>query len=172
MSAPVIQLRPCEPEDLELLYSIENDPTLWNTSNSEGPYSRYAIKHYIASAQPIHACGELRLVIEVTLSEGNREAIGLIDLTNYSALSARAEVGIALLKNYRGKGYAQQALALLEDFAINRLRIHLLYALVTPENFPSLKLFEKADFQQIAVLPSWHYAQASYRDIIVLAKFF
>lgn len=37
-------LRPLEPEDLELLYTIENDPSLWDTSNTDAPYSRFALK--------------------------------------------------------------------------------------------------------------------------------
>lgn len=169
---PLIKLRPCEPEDLELLYSIENDPELWNTSNNEGPYSRYAIKNYIASAQPIQACGELRLVIEVTLSFGYHKAIGVVDLTNYSALSARAEVGIALLKKFRGLGYGKQALTLLEEFATKRLKIHLLYALVDSKNITSEKLFKNSDYQAISELPEWQYNEGEYRTLTLFAKFF
>lgn len=58
----------------------------------------------------------------------------MIDLTNYSALNARAEVGITLLKAHRGKGLGSQALQLLEMFAVQRLRIHTLYASISPYN--------------------------------------
>ena len=53
-------LRPLEPEDLELLYSIENNEDLWNCSNADGPFSHYVLKKYIAEAATIHECGELR----------------------------------------------------------------------------------------------------------------
>ena len=43
-----LRLRPLEPEDLDWLYSIENDTALWDTSNTDIPYSRYALRQYIA----------------------------------------------------------------------------------------------------------------------------
>ena len=52
MSNQAIYLRDLEPEDLELLYTIENAPELWNITNNDGPYSRFALKQYIASQQP------------------------------------------------------------------------------------------------------------------------
>ena len=98
-------LRPLEPEDLELLYSIENNEDLWNCSNADGPFSHYVLKKYIAEAATIHECGQLRLAIDIALDKTNSPSrpIGLIDLTNYNALAARAEVGITLLKEHRGK---------------------------------------------------------------------
>lgn len=88
-------LRPLEPEDLELLYTIENDPSLWDTSNTDAPYSRFALKNYIASSASIHECGQLRQIIDLSNSSNEpSQPVGMIDLTNYSALNARAEVGI------------------------------------------------------------------------------
>ena len=42
-----IRLRAPEPEDLELLYKMENDTTLWSVGNSTQPYSRYTLRNYI-----------------------------------------------------------------------------------------------------------------------------
>ena len=38
-----ITLRSPEPEDLELMYTMENDTTLWSVGNATLPYSRYTI---------------------------------------------------------------------------------------------------------------------------------
>ena len=38
------KLRPVEPEDLELLYTVENNPALWLKACGSGPYSRFALK--------------------------------------------------------------------------------------------------------------------------------
>ena len=43
-----IRLRALEPEDLDWLYRIENDEHVWKWGNSNVPYSRYALKKYIA----------------------------------------------------------------------------------------------------------------------------
>ena len=50
MTTPEIRLRALEPEDLDLLYKIENDMKLWNVGATNVPYSRYTLHDYIATA--------------------------------------------------------------------------------------------------------------------------
>ncbi|MDR1654329.1 MAG: GNAT family N-acetyltransferase, partial [Prevotellaceae bacterium] len=57
-----IILRAVEPSDLEQLYLWENDPQLWTAGNTRNPYSRYALKQYIADFQKdIYESKQLRL---------------------------------------------------------------------------------------------------------------
>ena len=42
-----VNLRAIEPEDLDLLYRIENDVRLWNVGTSNVPYSRYVLHDYV-----------------------------------------------------------------------------------------------------------------------------
>ena len=49
-SIPTIRLRAIEPEDLDLLYLIENDTRLWNVGTTNVPYSRYTLHDYIATS--------------------------------------------------------------------------------------------------------------------------
>ena len=42
-------LRAPEPEDLACMMRFENTPTLWEISNTTGPYSRFHLKQYIES---------------------------------------------------------------------------------------------------------------------------
>ena len=44
-------LRAIEPEDLDMIYDIENNPEVWNVSNTTMPYSRFALHEYIANAR-------------------------------------------------------------------------------------------------------------------------
>ena len=60
-----VRLRALEPEDLELLYHIENDRQLWDVGTTNVPYSRYVLHDYIANASGnIYNDGEVRLIIE------------------------------------------------------------------------------------------------------------
>lgn len=172
MSAPHIQLRPLEPEDLQLLYEIENDPELRATSTLGAPCSRYAIKQYIAQAGSIHETGQLRLIIQTQEPPSTPTSAGTVDLTNYSPVDARAEVGITLLKPFRGKGIALAALTRLEAYAATYLRIHSLYAIVPQANQPSRNLFVRAGFAPVATLPHWLYRSQNYEDAILLQKIF
>ena len=44
-----MRIRAIEPEDLELLYTIENDMSLWWISSQTAPLSRYHLRDYIAN---------------------------------------------------------------------------------------------------------------------------
>jgi len=163
-------LRPLEPEDLALLYTLENDPELWDSANSDAPYSRYALKQYIAHAQPLHACGELRLVIEVAGEAGRRETVGAVDLTSYNALAARAEVGIAILAAFRHKGYGEEALRMLEELVRSRYQIHSFYAHTAESNAAAIQLFKQSGYTQVARLTDWVFRAGRYEAALLFQK--
>lgn len=164
-----VVLRALEPEDLDLLYSMENDGALWDVTLGKTPYSRFVLKQYIANQpQDFFQCGELRLVIETIDSH---KAVGLIDLTNHSPTDARAEIGIAIRAEARGRGYASAALRALEVYAHDILCLRMLYALVyRDKNEACRRLFQKADYHEIALLPAWNKRQGVYEDVAVFQK--
>lgn len=167
-----MKLRPLEPEDLDFLYTIENEWELWDSTNSDAPYSRYALKEYIASMSSVYSSGDLRLIIEVEGTDGKPVPIGMADLTDFSPLYARAQVGIALLKAYRGRGYGRQAVSLLERLAQSRLRIHSLYAYVSLGNRPSCQLFKELGYVTVATIPDWFYEGGAYQTAFLFMKLF
>lgn len=169
LAAEHVRLRSLEPEDLELLYTIENDPQLWDIGMSRRPYSRYALRLYIAQ-QPhdIYQGNELRLVIE---ERATAKGIGLIDLTNFSPTDQLAEIGIAILAEKRGYGYGQQAIGALERYSCQVLHIRQLYAHVLSRYNPAAhRLFQEAGFQPVAELPAWHLYRGKYEAVTVYVK--
>ena len=42
-----IYLRALEPNDLEFVYAMENDQSIWEVSNTQTPYSRFLVKQYL-----------------------------------------------------------------------------------------------------------------------------
>ena len=75
-----IYLRALEPEDLDFVYEIENDMSLWQLSDTQTPYSRFLIKQYLENAQQdIFEAKQLRLAICNT----NNDTIGLIDVFDF-----------------------------------------------------------------------------------------
>ena len=134
----LIRLRAIEPEDLELLYLIENDVQLWNVGASNVPYSRYVLHDYIANtASDIYADKQLRLIVE---NEGG-EVVGIADLVNFDPRNLRAEVGIVIIDKYRNHGYGVAALSQLVDYATNILNIHQLYSVIPCSNDKCVSLF-------------------------------
>ena len=122
-----VTLRAMEPEDLELLYRIENDTTLWNVGATNVPYSRYALHDFIAnSSSDIYRDRQVRLMIE----NAEHETIGIVDVVNFDPQHIRAEIGIVILGAYRNKGYGIRTLSQIEDYARNVLHLHQIYAII------------------------------------------
>lgn len=165
-----VRLRALEPEDLDLLYTIENDDSLWSVTPCRTPYSRYALRQYLSTQpQDFFQCGELRLVIETS---DTHRAVGLIDLTGHSPTDARAEIGIAVLSEERRKGYARAAISALERYATDILRLRMLYALVSTTANPAChNLFLAAGYHETAVLSAWNKTGTGYEDVSVFQKF-
>ena len=157
-----IRLRAPEPEDLELLYKMENDTTLWSVGNSTLPYSRYTLRNYIEQTRnDLYAEHQARFIIETN----NGTPAGMIDLADYSPRDARAEVCIGLSGEYRGTGIAYEALTLLCDYAFDFLNLNQLYAYIPKNHEKSKKLFEKAKFTETTILKEWKHDGKKFIDI-------
>lgn len=148
-----IRFRPLEPEDLETLYLWENDPEIWQVSNTLVPFSRYILKQYIEeSHRDIFDIKQLRLIIQD--AKGN--PVGTIDLFDFDPYHQRAGIGILIYnKNDQGKGFATDALRLMASYATEVLGLHQLYANITVDNEASIHLFKKAGFQLIGNKKDW-----------------
>lgn len=158
-----MQLRALEPSDLNLLFALENDSDFWLSSSTRAPYSRVALKEHIALAtrHDIYALRQLRLVAEKMIGE-RREAVGLVDLIDFSPEHHRAEVGIVVLPQYRRKGYGREILGSLEHYCRTILSLHQLYAYVPATNTASLALFAQSGYTTTAQLEDWLFYQGQY----------
>lgn len=166
---PIIKLRALEPEDLDLLYRIENDHELWEVGISNVPYSRYVLRDYIAHAQgDIYQDQQVRLIIEN--DEGR--VVGVADIVNFDAKNLRAEVGIVILKEFRRKGYAKATLKELGSYALRTLHLHQLYVYVDGNNETSIQLFKNCGYQICATLHDWLYDGLKYHDAVLMQRFF
>lgn len=163
-SSADIRLRAIEPEDLELLYAIENDAATWNYSSARGLYSRYTLRQYLASSQSdIYVDGQLRMVAEMVDGDGEATALGLVDLTGFDALALRAEVGIVLLPQMRCKGYGAAILRELSVLA-RHLCLHQLWATIAVTNSVAEHTFSQAQFQPVALLHHWLADESGFVD--------
>ncbi|MBO4893140.1 MAG: GNAT family N-acetyltransferase [Prevotella sp.] len=162
-----MKLRAVEPEDLDLMYLIENDTELWPLGQASVPFSYYALKQYIAeSSNDFFHDRQLRLVIE----SADEVSVGFVDLQNYDPLHHRAEVGIVVVPEQQRKGFAAEALRLLAKYVSAHLGIHQLYALVPEGNEASVALFKKSGYKETATLQDWLNTPKGWQSVIVFQK--
>ena len=113
-----MHLRALEPDDLDFLYDLENDPSIWGVSDTLAPVSRHALREYLAHAgADFYVVRQQRLVITTEIGS---PAVGVADLFDYDPLHQRAGVGITILGRERRRGHARQALELLLHHARTR----------------------------------------------------
>ena len=164
---PAIHLRAIEPEDLDVLYAIENDNQLWNVGETNVPYSRYVLYDYLSNTKnDIYADRQVRMMIE----NDQHQSVGIVDIINFDPKHQRAEIGIVIMNPFRHQGLAQATLEQIKEYALYTWHLHQLYAIVAQDNMASLALFDKAGFERSAMLKGWLYDGENYQDAIVMQK--
>lgn len=163
------KLRALEPEDIDFLYTLENQEYLWEVSQTQFPFAKHILREYIENAKlDIYEVKQFRYVISST----DNQLIGCIDLYDFDPKNRRACVGIAILETYQKQGYGQKALENLIDYCKNFLNLHQLVAYVPEDNLGSKKLFEKVGFVSYGIQKDWIFSQGTFKNIFVYQKIF
>ncbi len=163
----IVRLRAIEPEDIDLLFDLENDIGLWKYSNRSHPYSRDLLQNYIANAHK--DIFETRQ-IKFTISTEDEVAVGFIDLFNYEPLHRRAGVGLLIRNQDQSKGYGGAALELIWIYAQKYLQLHQLYANIAEENKISIKLFERQGYCFAGKKKDWNFYEGEYHNENIYQK--
>lgn len=166
-----IYLRAVEPEDIDNLYLWENDPAIWRVSLLSMLYSKFVLKEYIEnSSKSIYEIGQQRFMICLC---GDDSAIGTIDLFDFDAHNQRAGLGILIYddKN-RGKGYAKEAITLVEYYARENLNMHQLYCNISEDNSASISLFSSLNYQLCGTKKEWLNIKGAWLSEHLFQKIF
>ena len=156
-----IILRSLVHDDLDFLFDLENDKRYWHLSHTTEPFTKADLKNYIRNAQqPLSSALQKRYVV----TDLANQRYGFIDFYDYNAEHHRAGVGILIHPQWQAKGIGKQALILLIEEAMT-LAIHQLYAMIPPENKPSLALFEKCGFEKSGLKKEWYFYNKKFHDM-------
>lgn len=163
-----VYLRALEPTDLDFLYQLENDTSIWEISGTLKPYSKKVLQGYLDNAhRDIYEVKQLRLCI----CGMDGKAVGLIDLFDFDPKHRRAGVGVVIARpGDRNKGMGSEALSLLCGYAFSVLDLHQLYANILSENLESIQLFEKMGFEKVGVKKQWIRSSTGFKDEIMFQK--
>ena len=159
----MVTLRPIEPEDIDFLYNLENDMTLWEVSETQKPFSRDVLRKYLENAHlDIYQTRQVRFMI---LSDN--QSVGCIDLYDFDPKNKRVTIGIVVLEAFRGKHIASKALNLIYEYAFSYLDVHQLIAYIPEDNTPSINLFKKEDFRCFGVLKDWLFFKGDFKNVLL-----
>ena len=168
MQGEKIKLRPIEKKDLIKLNQWKNDKYVYQFLG--GGYQPISIDQQEKWMDNlIDLTGNNKRFIISTL---NDEVIGMIGLYDINWIHRTCEVGLYLGdSNSRGKGYAQEAFLLLENYALNFLNLRKMNLKVVQDNDSAINLWKKLGFSQVGVFHKERYVNRKYCDVILMEKF-
>lgn len=155
-----VELRALEPSDVDLLYEWENNTDTWQVSNTLVPFSRHSLEQFVLMGHDLITHGQARFIIIA-----NSNPIGAVDLFDFDPMNQRAGVAILIAeKSDRGRGYASEALQLLNKYCFTHLNLHQLYCNIGANNLASIKLFEGQGYQLIGTKKDWQAMTEGFED--------
>jgi diamine N-acetyltransferase len=168
LSKENIVLRTPEPHDVDFLYQLENDLQFWHLSNTNMPFSRFDLEQYILLAdKDVYKAKQARFMIDL-IAPNEIKTIGTIDLFHIEPKHQRAGIGIMIIEESRGFGYAGIALDVLIDYSFKHLELHQLYCNVEKDNLKSLKLFKEKGFIVSGEKKEWNKRNNKWKDELFL----
>ena len=163
-----IFLRAPEPQDVDFLYELENDQKFWHLSNITVPFSHFDLEQYILRLdKDIFLAKQARFIIELSECD-HKVAIGAIDFFDVEPKHLRAGIGIMIIEERRGFGFAGTALDILIDYSFSHLGLHQLYCNVEKDNTKSLKLFKEKGFIVSGEKMKWNKRNNKWVDELFL----
>ena len=163
-----VLLRIPEPADIDILYNWENDSSVWRVSTTIVPFSRFQIEQYVLNSQhDIFSDRQLRLMVDLNIVQKNKKPVGCVDLFDFDPLHMHAGVGVMIISEERGKGYAAEAISLVTRYCFDILNLHQLFCNISTGNEASIRLFTKLGFIQCGVKKEWRMQDHQWVDEIM-----
>ena len=157
----MVSLRMAEPNDANDIYRWENDMQVWRDSETRVPFSMHQIEEFLLNNNDLISARQLRFIVE---DSKTNVSVGCIDIYDYDEFNSRAGFGILIDENYRGKGYAKNAIALLLEYCFKTLLLNQIYTLVLATNIESMFLFESLGFERCGVRKQWYKTSEGFID--------
>ena len=165
LSGHRVDLRPLEKEDLDLLCQWANDPELRGLTGEVTPTDRAGME---ASFQKMQADSS-RVWFAIVAQDDGR-VIGECGLLRMFPAWRTTDLSIILGdKTAWGKGYGQDAIYLLLDYAFGYLNFHRVAIGVVGSNDRALRFYEKVGFKKEGLQRDGYYFNHTYQDFVMMS---
>ncbi|CAK7013227.1 GNAT family N-acetyltransferase [Tissierella carlieri] len=102
--------------------------------------------------------------------KSTQEIIGTAMIFNFDQNANHAEIGYVFHKEYWGKGYGTESVALISDFAFEALNLHKIHASVVDVNIGSARILEKNGYELEGRLKDHYFIEDKYYDALLFGK--
>ena len=103
--------------------------------------------------------------------DADEETVGMCGLHQIDHYHGRADVGIRIGADYRGKGYGQDAVRTLVDYGFRQLNLRKISLRVLADDDRAVGAYRKAGFEEEGRLRAHAWYDGSFHDELVMAVF-
>jgi RimJ/RimL family protein N-acetyltransferase len=162
LAGTLVRLGPLEREHLAAWRGWANDPDIALLLDRVLPVSEPEHERFFER----HVCDNAKAVWFSVLAEADRRHIGNVWLWDIDQRHRRAEARVMIGERaFWGSGAGSEAIALLAEFAFEKMGLHKVYAYVMERNPRARAAFEKALFVEEALLREEAYWNGTYGDV-------
>ena len=164
INAPRVRLRRVNEDDVDALYRIFSNPEVMRYWSGPALADRDAAVQLVAD---IHESFRRKAMMKWGIArQSDDQVIGTTTLFNLDLNHRRGEIGYGLDRAEWGKGYMQEALRALLEYAFNTLHLHRIEADVDPRNTGSIRTVQKLGFQQEGYLRERWQVEGEIQDAL------
>jgi RimJ/RimL family protein N-acetyltransferase len=161
-------LRAFEPDDYKKINAWRQDESMYRLTSAN--------RYFISSEQDRQWVldkilnNRTEVYLAICLVE-NGLMIGYVSLSDIDYRNRRAEWSGIIIgeKEYRGQGYATQAIYLLLEYCFNELDLHRLSGTWLAENTVSMFVGKMMGFRQEGVLRDYVFKEGKRHDLIIMS---
>lgn len=164
-----LQIRPVDIKDAKAMFKYRSDP---NTNRFLGlrPKSLNDVSDFIRKTErKINIPGSWYQFVIIEKTSNNLIGDIGVHFLEDDSNNKQVEIGYTLDKDFRGKGYANEALIKIIDYLFCQLTKHRIIASIDPENINSIKLIKKLGFRKEAHFIESLFFHGKWVDDVIYA---
>ncbi len=160
-----IGLRSFRKDDWEAIFAWVHDPQIKdNFRFTQKELSSTDIKKFVQLQMENHDSKDKHFVL-YDLSDTQQKYIGSVGLKKIDSQDQNAELAIVISEStYRGKGYGQEALFLICEYAFQTLRLHKVYLTSLSHNQAAVSSYQKFGFEHEGLRKEQIYQHGQFYD--------
>jgi diamine N-acetyltransferase len=168
LSGERVLLRGVERDDLRPLWEMYNDLAVEHRASDERPLptSLAALEARFDKRAAEPESDKARFVIEV-----GGEVIGECSLHFFDDYARACHLGISIRRDKWGKGYGQDAVRTLVDYAFTYLNFRKVSLEVLADDERAVAAYSKAGFREEGRFREHNWHDGAYRDVLRMAVF-
>lgn len=95
---------------------------------------------------------------------------GFIQVVRMHFVHGTGELGICMVPSERGKGYAHEAIMLLETYLLEMFNLRKITLQVLLSNGTAVRLYEKCGYRRVGVYAQHFYNHYAFHDVLLMEK--